>query len=134
MSTVENECFDFLNSLLSGIQANEDSSSFQNSSTEPQRLDNPESFNSEKLCWIKSLKKLPEFNHEKLVKRLVKDSSTMPDKQAPKAYGNMKKGYGLWKEGYVRNIVIKPNVQATRILFLIKARVNASMKSISYSV
>ena len=86
MSTVEDECFDVLNSLLSGIQANEDSSSFQNSSTEPQRLNNPESFNSEKLGWIKSLEKLPEFNHEKLVKRLVKDSSTMPDKQAPKAY------------------------------------------------
>ena len=53
----------------------------------------------------------------------------MPDKQAPKAHRNMKKGYGLWKEGYV-----KPNVQATKILFLIKARVSASMKSISYSV
>ena len=129
MSTVEDECFDVLNNLLAGIQANEDSSSFQNSSTEPQRLDNPESFNSEKLGWIKSLEKLPGFNHEKLVKRLVKDSSTMPDKQAPKAYRNMKKGYG-----YVRNIVVKPNVQATKILFLINARVSASMKSISYSV
>ena len=42
MSTVEDECFDVLNSLLAGIQANEDCSSFQNSSTEPQRLDNPE--------------------------------------------------------------------------------------------
>ena len=134
MSTVEDECFDVLNSLLSGIQANEDSSSFQNSSTEPRQLNNPESFNSEKLGWIKSLEKRPEFNLEKLVKRLVKDSSTMPDKQAPKAYRNRKKGYGLWKEGYVRNIVVKPNVQATKILFLIKARVNASMKSISYSV
>ena len=134
MSTVEDECFDVLNSLLAGIQANEDSSSFQNSSTELQRLDNPESFHSEKLGWIKSLEKLPEFNHEKLVKRLVNDSSTMPDKHAPKAYRNMKKGYGLWKEGYVRNIVVKPNVQATKILFLIKARVSASMKSISYSV
>ena len=42
MSTVEDECFDVLNSLLAGIQANEDSSSFQNSSTEPQQLDNAE--------------------------------------------------------------------------------------------
>ena len=82
MSIVEDECFDVLNSLLAGIQANKDSSSFQNSSTELQRLDNPESFHSEKLGWIKSLEKLPEFNHEKLVKRLVNDSSTMPDKHA----------------------------------------------------
>ena len=58
MSTVEDECFDVLNSLLSGIQGNEDFSSFQNSSTEPQRLDNPEGFNSEKLGWIKSLEKI----------------------------------------------------------------------------
>ena len=49
MSTVEDECFDVLNSLLAGIQANEDSSSFQNSSTEPQRLDNPESQSSGQL-------------------------------------------------------------------------------------
>ncbi|CAB4033528.1 Hypothetical predicted protein, partial [Paramuricea clavata] len=26
----------------------------------------------------------------------------MPDKIAPKAYRNMKEGYGLWKEGYVK--------------------------------
>ena len=49
MSTVEDECFDVLNSLLSGIQANEDSSSFQNSNTEPPRLDNPEGQSSGQL-------------------------------------------------------------------------------------
>ena len=159
MATVEDECFEVLNCLLAAIQATEDSSSFENSCTGAQRLDNPESqcsgqsfpsistkqsggtgssrediINSEKRGWIKSLEKLPQFNHEKLVKRLVKDSRTMPDRQAPKAYRNMKKGDGLWKEGYVRNVVVKPNVQATKILFLIKARVSASMKSISYSV
>ena len=49
MCTVEDQCFDVLNRLLSGIQANEDSSSFQNSSRESQRLDNPESQSSGQL-------------------------------------------------------------------------------------
>jgi len=31
----------------------------------------------------------------------------MPGKIAPNAYRNMKKGYGLWKEGYVTNILVK---------------------------
>ena len=58
----------------------------------------------------------------------------MPDKVAPKAYRNMKKGYGLWKEGYVKSTFVKPNVQASKPLFLVKARVCASMKSVSYPV
>ena len=49
MSTVEDECFNVLNSLLLGIQTKKDFSSFQNSSTEPQRLDNPESQSSGQL-------------------------------------------------------------------------------------
>ncbi len=43
MATVEDECFEVLNCLLAAIQANEDSSSFENSCTGAQRLDNPES-------------------------------------------------------------------------------------------
>ena len=58
----------------------------------------------------------------------------MPDKVAPKAYRNMKKGCGLWKEGYVKSIFVKPNVPASKLLFLVKARVCASMKSVSYPV
>ena len=46
----------------------------------------------------------------------------------------MKKGYWLWKEGYVKAVSVKPNVQARKRLFLVKARVSASMKSISYMV
>ena len=67
----------------------------------------------------------------------MKNSRTMPDKIAPKAYRNMKEGYGLWKEGYVKSIKstsVKPNVQASKLLFLVKARVGASMKSVSYPV
>ena len=42
--------------------------------------------------WTRSLAKLPAFTHEKLENKLVKNSRTMPDKVAPKAYRNMKKG------------------------------------------
>ena len=44
-------------------------------------------------------------------------------------------GYKLWKEGYVSNTKVKPNVKACGSkLFLVKANVAASMKSIRYSV
>ena len=84
--------------------------------------------------WTKSLKDFPPFTYEKLEHKLVKNSRTMPDNVAPKAYRNMKKGYGLWREGYVNRIFIKPNVQTTTTLCLAKARVSASMKSIQYNV
>ena len=70
--------------------------------------------------WTKSLEKLPSFTHEKLVNKLVRNSGTMPDKMAPKAYRNMKKGYGLWKEGYVRDTLVKADVSAYKLLFLSK--------------
>jgi hypothetical protein len=84
--------------------------------------------------WTKSLAKLPPFTHEMLENKLVKNSRTMPDRIAPKVHRNMKKGYGLWKEGYVKNTAVKPNVSTSKLLFLVKARVSASMKSVSYQV
>ncbi|XP_046863896.1 uncharacterized protein LOC124457764 [Xenia sp. Carnegie-2017] len=48
----------------------------------------------------------------------------------------MKKGYGLWREGYVKNTMVKANVPTSNgeVVFVVKARVGASMKSVSYSV
>ena len=63
---------------------------------------------------------MPSFTHEKLVNKLVRNSGTVPDKMAPKAYHNMKKGYGLWKEGYVRDTLVKADVSAYKLLFLSK--------------
>ena len=53
---------------------------------------------------------------------------------APKAFRNKKEGYKLWKEGYVRAVFVKPNVKGKRMLFLVKAKVSASMKSVQYMV
>jgi hypothetical protein len=43
-------------------------------------------FNYDNRDWIKTLEKLPGFTHEQLENKLVKNSRTMPDKIAPKAY------------------------------------------------
>ena len=67
--------------------------------------------------WTKSLEKLPSFSHEKLMNKLVRNRGTMPDKMAPKAYRNMKKGYGLWKEGYVRNFLSRLMFRLTSCYF-----------------
>ena len=71
--------------------------------------------------WTNYLKNFPCFTHEKLENKLTKNNRTMPGKIAPKAYRNMKKGYDLWKEGYVKGIFIKPNTHAKIILCLAKA-------------
>ena len=77
--------------------------------------------NTDSNGWAKSLLNLPVSTHEELEKKLVRNSQTMPDNVALKAHRNMKKGYGLWKEGYVKNILFRPNVSASKLLFLVKA-------------
>ena len=85
--------------------------------------------------WTRSLKLLPNFDNEKLDNKLIKNSTTMPNTgTAPKAFRNKKHGYRLWKEGYVRGVLVKPNIKASQTLFLVKAKVHASMKSVQYNV
>ncbi len=94
-----------------------------------------ETSTKEKEGWTRSLRSMPSFSNEQLIKKLIKASETMPKNgQAPKPYRNKKHGYKLWKEGYVRAVFVKPNVQGKILLFLVKARVCASMKSIQYDV
>ncbi|XP_028418362.1 uncharacterized protein LOC114543675 [Dendronephthya gigantea] len=54
MATVESECFEVLNCLLKAVQANEDSSSFENSCTDPLRIPSGKSEESKELRkkWI----------------------------------------------------------------------------------
>ncbi|CAB4033694.1 ATP-dependent DNA helicase PIF1 [Paramuricea clavata] len=66
---------------------------------------------SETKGWTKLLQDIPPFIHQKLENKMVNNSRTMPDTVAPKARRNMKKGYGLWKEGYVNNVQDKANIQ-----------------------
>ena len=72
---------------------------------------------TEKGGWTRSLSLLPSFNAEKIYDRMIKNSITMPKKgAAPKAFRNKKHGYKLWKEGYVRGVLVKPNVKGKRLL------------------
>lgn len=67
------------------------------------------------LSLVFGLAMLPAFTRENVEKKCIKNSRTMPDKVASKADENIKKGYGLWKEGYVKNSLVKPNVQALKV-------------------
>ena len=100
----------------------------QESAVDNNTLD-AESLHSDSKGWTKSLKDLPAFSHAKLENKLVKNNRTMPDKIAPNAYRNIKKGYGLWKEGYVRNTRQGKHRRKNSVI-LVKAKVGASMKSI----
>ena len=85
--------------------------------------------------WTKSLRYLPSINDIIIDKHLIEGSSTIPKTSTgPKAHRNKKHGYRLWKEGYVRSIFVKPNVKAECMLFLVKAKVHASMKNVQYTV
>ena len=85
--------------------------------------------------WSKSLRGFPGMSESVIEKKLIGESTTFPQKSvAPKAYRYRKQGYKLWKEGYVRNIFVKPDVLAQTLMFLVKSRVHASMKNIFYNV
>ena len=60
--------------------------------------------------WSIELKYMPLFTEKELNDKLINNAETMPDKVAPKAHRNKVQGYKLWKEGYVSNVRVKPNV------------------------
>ena len=85
--------------------------------------------------WTIDLSKMPKFTEDSLNNKLIEDSETMPDKIALKAYRNKMQGYKLWKEGYVSQVRVKPDIAAAHMwMFLVKASVSASMKTIKYTV
>ena len=54
--------------------------------------------------------------------------------KSQKAYRTKKQGYKRWKEGYVKGVMVKPNVKDAREVFLVKGKVHASMKPVVYQV
>jgi hypothetical protein len=92
-SSFENSCTSSLrlNSSESQCSSHLSSSNFTRRSggaASPRKLVVSETsediFNSDNRDGIKSLETLPEFTHEKLENKLVKNGRTMPDKIAPK--------------------------------------------------
>ena len=58
------------------------------------------------IAWGKRLKSMPPFGEKQIVNRLIQNLKTMPDLKAPLAYRHIKQGYKLWKEGYVRKLLL----------------------------
>ena len=85
-------------------------------------------------AWPRSLLDLPAFEYAFIHEHLVENSETMPDNRPTGAHRHKKMGYRLFKENYVKNLRIKPNVLDKSKLFLVKSRVCASMKQQSYTV
>ena len=85
--------------------------------------------------WRIDLRYMPIFTDKHLNDKVITYAETISDKIAPKAYRNKQHGYRVWKEGYVSNVEVKPNVLANgKQLFLVKFLVAASMKSTKYVV
>ena len=84
--------------------------------------------------WAKSLEFFHGVTSAIINDKPVEDACSMEGNSSVRTSRNKKLGYRLWKEGYVKNVLTKPNVKQHIIQFLVKARVHASMKNTFYSV
>ena len=64
---------------------------------------------------------------------MVDDQKT-PDGKPAEAFKHKKKGYKLFKAGYPRQFIVKPNVKngGEAVYFLVRCNVNAEMKKKQY--
>ena len=86
--------------------------------------------------WAKSLKFIPGFSYKKLEDHLVLEAKKTPDGKPAEALKHKKSGYKLFKAGYPRQIMVKPNVKKGNeaVHFLVRCHVNAEMKKKQYLV
>ena len=85
--------------------------------------------------WTKSLKFIPGFSYKKLEEHLVLDAKKTSDGKPAEAFKHKKSGYKLFKAGYPRQFMVKPNVQKGEAMhFLVRCYVNAEMKKKQYLV
>ena len=86
--------------------------------------------------WTKSLKFIPGFSYKKLEGHLVLEAKKTPDGKPAEALKHKKSGYKLFKAGYPRQIMVKPNVKKGNeaVHFVVQCHVNAEMKKKQYLV
>ena len=81
--------------------------------------------------WTKDLKSLPPFTHDLLQKHLIGGDEDV----VKGAHKHKKLGYQLFKDRYVSNIQVKPNVtKGDQLWYLIKGSVHAAMKKNIYTM
>ena len=61
--------------------------------------------------WAKSLEFFPGVTSAIINDKLVEDACSMKGNSSVRTNRNKKLGYQLWKEGYVKNVLTKPNVK-----------------------
>ena len=85
--------------------------------------------------WSRSLQYLPTLTERIIDDHLINKSDLMPDKRKAQAHKHKQKGYELFKEACAKKIEVKRDIRAgDTTLFLVRAKVHASMKDQEYSV
>ena len=79
--------------------------------------------------WTKELKLIPPFTYELLQEHLGTNPNSAKDGTTG-AHKHKRKGYQLFKDKYVKQVVVKPDVKKgnNQLYFIMKGCVNVSMK------
>ena len=84
--------------------------------------------------WTKELKTIPPFTFELMQKHLGTNTE-LGEENNVGAHKHKKEGYQLFKDKYVKQVVIKANVMKDKqMYYLVKGCVDASMKKMVYTV
>ena len=90
---------------------------------------------SEIMQWTKELKAVPPFTFEMMQKHLGTNPESVKENNVG-AHKHKKEGYQLFKDKYVKQVVVRANVKKenNQLHYLVKGCVDASMKKLVYTV
>ena len=85
--------------------------------------------------WTKELKAVPPFTLEMMQKHLGTNPESVKENNVG-AHKHKKEGYQLFKDKYVKQVVVRANVKKenNQLHYLVKGCVDASMKKLVYTV
>ena len=97
--------------------------------------DEEDRINSSITIWSRDISLLPDITHSRIHNYLVDSSVVVEDTSELRGAKKHKVlGYRLFKDGFVRKVVDKPNIRAEQLRFLVKCNVVASMKKLRYEL
>ena len=106
---------------------------FREISSQFNQIDAEEVVQEQISSWSRFLSFLPNISQKEIHKYLIIDDSST-DFEARGASKHKISGYQLFKENFVKNLVVKPNVKIEINSFLVRANVSASMKKNQYLI
>ena len=107
---------------------------FREISVEELAVDEEEVVNKSITEWTKDLAMLQDITHEKIAHYFVEGTISVATNAKRGATKHKVLGYTLFKDNYVKKVCVKPNIQGSGLLFIVKCTVNASMRKIKYEV